>query len=79
MHQVSRPDITFFCTGNTASCACTSRQFSNIFLDGKSNYPIFQLFASTYGVLVLCIISPTPESFQIHDFYLNTYTSIKTI
>ena len=79
MHQVSTPDVTFFCTDNTVSCACTSRQFSNIFLDCKNNYHNFQLFASTYGVLVLCIISPTPDSFQIHDFYLNTYTSIKTI
>jgi len=26
--------------------------FSNIFLDGKNNYQIFQLFASTYSVLV---------------------------
>jgi len=51
--------------------------FSNIFLNGKNNYQIFQITVFWYSVFLLAPL--LTDSFQIHDFYLNTYRSIKTI
>lgn len=88
MHQVSSPDVPFFCTDTTArklmsDFLCLHQQTIIVTYSWmvkitiKSFNCLPQLMVIWYSVFLLAPL--LADSFQIHDFYLNTITSIKTI